>query len=57
MASNGGESKCVLMNNTNNAGRDRADVISVDGGKKFRFKVVWIRDSESHHLFQAAIHL
>lgn len=34
------------------------DVISVEyGGKKSRFKVVWIRDSESHHLIQAAIHL
>jgi hypothetical protein len=34
------------------------DVISVAyGGKKSRFKVVWLRDSESHHLIQAAIHL
>jgi hypothetical protein len=34
------------------------DVISVAyGGKKSRFKIVWIRDSESHHLVQAAIHL
>ena len=34
------------------------DVISVEyGGKKSRFKVVWVRDSESHHLIQAAIHL
>ena len=34
------------------------DVISVAyGGKKSRFKVVWIRDSESHNLIQAAIHL
>jgi hypothetical protein len=34
------------------------DVISVEhGGKQSRFKVVWIRDSESHHLIQAAIHL
>jgi hypothetical protein len=30
------------------------DVISVAyGGKKSRFKVVWLRDSESHHLIQA----
>jgi hypothetical protein len=27
------------------------------GSKKSRFKVVWVRDSESHHLIQAAIHL
>ena len=34
------------------------DVISVEyGGKKSRFKVVWVRDSESHHLIQAAVHL
>jgi hypothetical protein len=34
------------------------DVISVAySGKKSRFKVVWLRDSESHHLIQAAIHL
>ena len=34
------------------------DVISVAyGGKKSRFKVVWLRDSESHHLIQAAVHL
>jgi hypothetical protein len=34
------------------------DVISVAyGGKKSRFKVVWLRDSESHNLIQAAIHL
>jgi hypothetical protein len=34
------------------------DVISLQyGGKKSRFKVVWVRDSESHHLIQAAIHL
>jgi hypothetical protein len=34
------------------------DVISVAYcGKKSRFKVVWLRDSESHHLIQAAIHL
>jgi hypothetical protein len=34
------------------------DVISVAyGGKKSRFKVVWLRDSESHHLIQVAIHL
>jgi hypothetical protein len=26
-------------------------------GKKSRFKVVWVRDSESHQLIQAAIHL
>ena len=26
-------------------------------GKKARFKVVWVRDSESHQLVQAAIHL
>jgi nucleoside-triphosphatase THEP1 len=25
-------------------------------GKRSRFKVVWVRDSESHHLIQAAIH-
>jgi hypothetical protein len=34
------------------------DVISVAyGGEKSRFKVVWLRDSKSHHLIQAAIHL
>ncbi len=34
------------------------DVILVEyGGKKSRFKVVWVRDSESHQLIQAAIHL
>jgi hypothetical protein len=34
------------------------DVISVAyGGKKSRFKVVWLRDSDSHHLIQAAMHL
>jgi hypothetical protein len=34
------------------------DIILVEhGGKKSRFKVVWVRDSESHHLVQAAIHL
>ena len=34
------------------------DVISVAyGGKKSRFKIIWLRDSESHHLIQAAIHL
>jgi hypothetical protein len=34
------------------------DVIWVEhGGRKSRFKVVWVRDSESHHLVQAAIHL
>ena len=34
------------------------DVISVEyGGKKSRFKVVWVRDSESHHLIRAAVHL
>jgi hypothetical protein len=34
------------------------DVIWVEyGGKKSRFKVVWMRDSESHHLIRAAIHL
>ena len=34
------------------------DVISVAyGGKQSRFKVVWLRDSQSHHLIQAAIHL
>jgi hypothetical protein len=34
------------------------DVILVEyGGKKSRFKVVWVRDSESHQLVQAAIHL
>jgi hypothetical protein len=34
------------------------DVIWVEhGGKKSRFKVVWVRDSESHQLVQAAIHL
>jgi hypothetical protein len=34
------------------------DVIFLEyGGKKSRFKVVWLRDSESHHLIQAAIHL
>jgi hypothetical protein len=34
------------------------DVISVEhGGKKSRFKVVWVRGSESHHLIEAAIHL
>jgi len=26
-------------------------------GKKARFKVVWVRDSDSHQLIQAAIHL
>jgi hypothetical protein len=25
-------------------------------GKRSRFKVIWVRDSESHHLIQAAIH-
>lgn len=36
----------------------RLGVISVAySGKKSRFKVVWLRDSESHHLIQAAIHL
>ena len=25
-------------------------------GKRSRFKVVWIRDSESHQLIQAAVH-
>jgi len=34
------------------------DVISVAyGGKESRFKIVWLRDSESHYLIQAAIHL
>lgn len=34
------------------------EVISVEyGGQKSRFKVVWIRDSQSHQLIQAAIHL
>ena len=33
------------------------DLIWVEhGGKKSRFKVVWVRDSESHQLIQAAIH-
>ena len=27
------------------------------GGKKSRFKVVWVRDSETRDLIQAAIHL
>ncbi len=26
-------------------------------GSKSRFKVVWVRDSESHQLIQAAVHL
>jgi hypothetical protein len=26
-------------------------------GKKYRFKVIWTRDSESHKLIQAAVHL
>jgi hypothetical protein len=34
------------------------DLIWVEhGGKRSRFKVVWVRDSESHQLIQAAIHL
>jgi hypothetical protein len=34
------------------------DIISLEyGGRKSRFKVVWVRDSESHHLIQAAVHL
>jgi hypothetical protein len=34
------------------------DLIGVEHrGKKSRFKVVWVRDSESHQLIQAAIHL
>jgi hypothetical protein len=34
------------------------DVISLAyDGKQSRFKIVWLRDSESHHLIQAAIHL
>jgi hypothetical protein len=34
------------------------DLIWVEhGGKRSRFKVVWVRDSESHRLIQAAIHL
>jgi len=34
------------------------DIIFVEHrGKKSRFKVVWVRDSESLHLIQAAIHL
>lgn len=34
------------------------DIISVEHrGKKSRFKIVWVRDSESFHLIQAAIHL
>ena len=33
------------------------DVIWVEHrGKKSRFKIVWVRDSESHDLIQAAIH-
>jgi hypothetical protein len=33
------------------------DLIWVEhGGKKSRFKVVWVRDSESQQLIQAAIH-
>jgi hypothetical protein len=34
------------------------DVLSVQvGSKKSRFRVVWVRDSESQHLVQAAVHL
>lgn len=34
------------------------DLIWVEhGSKRSRFKVVWVRDSESHQLIQAAIHL
>jgi hypothetical protein len=34
------------------------DIIWVEhGGKKSRFKVVWVRDSESLQLIQAAVHL
>ena len=34
------------------------DLIWVEhGGKRSRFKVVWMRNSESHQLIQAAIHL
>lgn len=34
------------------------DVVCVGhSGKKARFKVVWVRDSESLQLIQAAIHL
>ena len=34
------------------------DLIMVEHcGTKSRFKVIWVRDSESHSLMQAAIHL
>ena len=34
------------------------DLILVEhSGEKSRFKVIWVRDSESHQLMQAAIHL
>jgi hypothetical protein len=34
------------------------DVICVEQqGRRSRFKVVWVRDSESHQLIQVAIHL
>jgi hypothetical protein len=33
------------------------DLLWVDhAGKRSRFKVVWVRDSESHQLVQAAVH-
>jgi hypothetical protein len=34
------------------------DVLSLQvGSKKSRFRIVWVRDSESHKLVQAAVHL
>ena len=34
------------------------DLIWVEhAGTKSRFKIVWVRDSESHQLIQAAVHL
>jgi hypothetical protein len=56
MASNLSKSGALLSGITKQV--RSGDLIWVEhGGKSSRFKIVWVRDSESHKLIQAAIHL